>query len=128
MLKYCFSCEIFKPLRATHCAICNNCVHGFDHHCLWLGTCIGGGNYVDFLLYILCLQGSILLLVALSLYQFAALFEDGNASPGSDTESASTPLTFAHFGLPGLCAFLLIVSTALLPFDPMSVLRCMALS
>ena len=55
VMKYCFTCDIYKPFRATHCGICGNCVHGFDHHCLWLGTCIGGANYMDFAIYITCL-------------------------------------------------------------------------
>ena len=93
-LKYCFTCEIFKPFRSTHCVICNNCIHGFDHHCLWLGTCIGGGNYIDFLLYILCLQVSALLIIALSLYQFVTLFKDEQ-----DGNPESTGARFVHIAL-----------------------------
>ena len=47
-IKYCETCNIFRPLRTSHCHDCNNCVLGFDHHCVWLGTCIGKRNYTVF--------------------------------------------------------------------------------
>ncbi|CAK84861.1 unnamed protein product (macronuclear) [Paramecium tetraurelia] len=51
-LKFCDSCKIYKTSSTAHCRRCDNCVQGFDHHCLWLGQCIGQRNYRYFYLFL----------------------------------------------------------------------------
>ncbi|XVF15991.1 hypothetical protein REPUB_Repub09cG0203700 [Reevesia pubescens] len=61
----CAYCNVEQPPRAKHCQDCDKCVLQFDHHCVWLGTCIGQGNHCKFWWYLceetaLCLWTGIL--------------------------------------------------------------------
>lgn len=49
----CSYCNVVQPPRSKHCHDCDRCVLQFDHHCVWLGTCIGQGNHCRFWWYIL---------------------------------------------------------------------------
>mmetsp|Transcript_45356 Transcript_45356/g.82852 ORF Transcript_45356/g.82852 Transcript_45356/m.82852 type:complete len:424 (-) Transcript_45356:19-1290(-) len=47
-LRFCKVCQMWQPLRTKHCRDCGRCVRTHDHHCPWIGTCVGEGNRLFF--------------------------------------------------------------------------------
>jgi hypothetical protein len=53
----CDTCGMFRPSKDTsHCRTCGKCVIGMDHHCGFLGTCIGARNRGNFLAFLSAAQ------------------------------------------------------------------------
>ena len=51
--KFCTVCNIQPLIRSHHCKICQRCVATFDHHCVFMGVCIGERNRTRFYIFLL---------------------------------------------------------------------------
>lgn len=50
----CPTCQLSQYTDSKHCNLCNKCSDGFDHHCMYLNTCIAASNYKQFCGLITC--------------------------------------------------------------------------
>jgi len=49
--RWCDFCSTTQPPGGQHCLDCGLCVEGFDHHCPWMGTCVGKKNMKYFTIF-----------------------------------------------------------------------------
>ena len=40
----CDVCEVVQPIGTAHCTYCDVCIEKLDHHCPWIGKCVGRRN------------------------------------------------------------------------------------
>ena len=64
----CETCLIIKPYRSSHCPDCDNCVIRFDHHCPWIGNCVGIKNYKFFFTFLILMNVFSIYLGTFSIY------------------------------------------------------------
>lgn len=72
---WCLKCEQARPARAHHCRYCRRCILRMDHHCPWIGNCVGYWNHGHFLRFLTYASLSCLLaLTATSIRLFRGYF------------------------------------------------------
>ena len=67
---YCNKCQVyFNPNnKVLHCNFCGVCIEGMDHHCVWVGKCVGKKNIKTFY-GLLISVGSIYTLLIITVFQ-----------------------------------------------------------
>lgn len=99
-LHFCPMCASYKPPRAHHCSRCNFCVLKYDHHCPWLGQCVGFFNYKNYLLvllytWLLTTWVLTLLLVALFVYVVSLMQHDDGSGVARSLAAAAAAASSA---------------------------------
>lgn len=51
--RYCRVCYIEKKPKMGHCNDCGICIEGLDHHCPWVTKCVGRGNMLWFIIFVI---------------------------------------------------------------------------
>ena len=65
---FCPYCLVKKTYRSLHCLICQKCIEDFDHHCFWVGNCIGKDNYTLFFIFLVYILLNTLFNVGVNIY------------------------------------------------------------
>ena len=65
---FCPYCLVKEEYKSKHCLICQKCVREFDHHCFWIGNCIGKNNYTLFFIFLVYIILNILFNCGISCY------------------------------------------------------------
>ncbi|CAA9990832.1 palmitoyltransferase, putative [Plasmodium knowlesi strain H] len=106
-LKYCYTCNIYRGIRTVHCSICDNCVEKFDHHCPWVGNCIGTRNYKYFVYFVFNLYILICITLGASIYKLTICI-NSLSDQGYNTEKI-----FIHIWRMATDSIILIIYTIL---------------
>lgn len=73
----CPECKVIRTARSRHCAICNQCVERFDHHCPWINNCVGIKNHNAFLMFLVSIFIKIVFHMAISIYSLVQIAHNG---------------------------------------------------
>lgn len=116
-LKFCVTCKIYRSSRAKHCRQCNVCVDSFDHHCPWIGNCVGSRNYRYFLFFV---YSAVVLCIFSSVLSLVRIVKNSGSVFSGDESSGSV-----EFGMHVLSIVVVIILAFLiLSMSPLAVYHC----
>jgi hypothetical protein len=81
---FCPYCLVKTTFRSLHCLICQKCVDDFDHHCFWVGNCIGKNNYTLFFVFLVYILFNTLFNVIVTIYYLATEMMAERGEPNND--------------------------------------------
>jgi hypothetical protein len=64
----CLECRSIRERGVRHCNDCGCCVYGHDHHCPWIGKCVGESNKGRFYFFLVMMLGTFILFFLGSIY------------------------------------------------------------
>lgn len=97
-VKYCKTCNIWRPPRCYHCRVCDNCVETLDHHCVWLNNCVGRRNYRYFFTFVSSSTILAFFLLGASLAHILVYRTRENVSFGSAIDTWRVPWAMVIYG------------------------------
>jgi len=81
---FCPYCLVRTTFRSLHCLICQKCINDFDHHCFWVGNCIGKNNYTLFFVFLVYILFNTLFNVIVTIYYLATEMMAERGEPSND--------------------------------------------
>ncbi|KAJ7172333.1 DHHC palmitoyltransferase-domain-containing protein [Mycena filopes] len=93
-VKYCPTCQTYRPPRSSHCKMCDNCVDGCDHHCQWVNNCVGRRNYSTFFILLFCATATVALVIVTSGIHLYLLARHGNGFKHALSHGAGSAVVF----------------------------------
>ena len=110
-MRMCRTCMVYRSSRCSHCSFCDVCVLDFDHHCPWVGNCVGRRNYRMFVAFLIAANLKCLYILAFSVTNLAlvTVYDATNIAEAVTRTPASLALivfcVFILCTVGGLCSY-----------------------
>ena len=102
--KECEACDMHVPQRTHHCGHCRRCIYVLDHHCYFLGHCVGRTNLRFFIVF--CFYAAVG--CAIGVYNLAEVMGFYRVLWGAEAGYYVLPYTLVMYHLGRAAAFELL--------------------